>query len=245
MIEYLMEIVLQSHFVKTSSGEFHFKTFEDLDETKPYAIFIHGAHRQLQNALYWQPLAGRIKESFNPFFVDLLGHGESEFHDSPNRISPEQQIIGLLELIMHLQTTYTVGALTLVGRSYGGYIAMKIADELPHRINGLFLIAPAVNSEIIALLNGWKNPVSVFWDSKDPVVNISNFSYILSALPQAKLYAIGSPASFNTFSKYKVYERPDVAGTHIPEREFPDYFFDALEEFKDDVLENLLASKPQ
>ena len=231
-----MEIVLQSHFVKTSSGEFHFETLENLDETKPFAIFIHGGHRELQNARYWQPLSEKIQLLFNPFFVDLLGHGESEFHDSPDPIPAERQIIGLLELIVHLQTTYTIGALTLVGRSYGGYIAMKIADELSHRINGLFLIAPAVNSEIISLLNGWKNPVSVFWDAHDPVINISNFSYIISALPQAKLYSVGSPASFNTFSKYRVFERPEVPGTHIPEREFPNYFLEALEEFREDVL---------
>lgn len=238
-----MEIVFQSHFVKTSSGEFHFETFDKIDEAKPFAIFLHGGHRELQNALYWQPLSSKIKPLFNPVFVDLLGHGESEYHDSETPVPTEQQIIGLLELIMHLQTTFTIGALAIVGRSYGGYLAMKVADELSHRVDGLFLIAPAVDSEIISLLNGWKKPVSVFWDAKDPVVNVSNFSYIISALPQAKLYSIGSPASYNTFSKFRVFERPDVPGTHIPEIEFPEFFLEALTEFREDLLKDFKPSE--
>ena len=231
-----MPVVYQSHFHQTSVGQIHYETLDHFDEAKPSALFIHGAHRTLQKAEFWHPLTDKIQEMFNPIYVDLLGHGKSEFTESDQRIPADKQIIALLELLLEIQTTRAIGSLVVFGRSYGGYLALRLADELQHRVNGLFLIAPAVSSEIISVLTGWKNPVYCFWDSKDPVVNISNFSYIVSSLAHAKLFSVGPPASFNTFSKYKVFERPDVAGTHIPEIEFKDYFIEAVSEFYEDVM---------
>ncbi len=226
-----MEIFHRSEMQDTSVGSLHYLITDPIQETKPFAIFLHGAHRELQNAEYWRPLFDIVGQRFNAVYVDLLGHGQSEFTDQSERVKPELQIIAILEFISHLQVTYPIGLLALVGRSYGGHIAVKVADELKHRVNGLVLIAPSVGSEIISLLGGWKGPTYCFWDAKDPVVNISNFSYVISALPQAKLYSVGNPASHNTFSKHKIFEHPTGDGTHVPEIEFKELFAEAFEDF--------------
>ena len=45
---------------KANNLQLHYMAPSELETGKPYAIFIHGANRKLQNAEYWNPLLGYI-----------------------------------------------------------------------------------------------------------------------------------------------------------------------------------------
>ncbi len=223
---------LQENFFDTSVGRIHYKTVDEEHLLKPndlsIGIFIHGANKTHQNIEFWEPLHEEISKFCIPVYVDLFGHGLSE---TDRETSLDTDVLSIIEIIVELKIKYNK-RIFISGRSYGGLVALTATNQIPEKVEGLILIAPACNSSTINLLNAWKRPVIAFWDSIDPTVNISNFSFLKSAIPHAKLFSIGSPPDHNMFKAEKVFPRPEsVEPTHVPEIVFSKFFIETLEFF--------------
>lgn len=125
---------------KTSSGRTIFYEFQKKGKDVPL-IFLNGLS---DSYLEWKRVASltELKRSF--LFVDLIGQGQSlenEFASGKKydyRISIEQQGQALLELCRHLK----ISEFGLVGFSYGGGLALWLAQNSPERIHELILFLP-------------------------------------------------------------------------------------------------------
>ena len=85
----------------------------------------------------WQPLRTAVGDRFNVIAPDLLGSGAALRWggDRPFCLADEAQSV--VEII-----DATDGPVHLVGHSYGGGVALRIAVERPHRIASLSLYEP-------------------------------------------------------------------------------------------------------
>jgi pimeloyl-ACP methyl ester carboxylesterase len=87
----------------------------------------------------WQPLRTAIGSRFNVLAPDLLESGAALrwCGDGPFRLTDEARAI--VDIIDAIE-----GPIHLVGHSYGGCVALRIAIERPHRVASLSLYEPTV-----------------------------------------------------------------------------------------------------
>lgn len=107
----------------------------------PYVIFIHGAPGS--SADYYDYFRNEeLYERVNLISIDRLGYGYSDFGNSQTSIQQQgeaiQSIIEKACLSQHV---------ILVGHSYGGPIAVRMAMDNPASYKSLLLLAPALDPE--------------------------------------------------------------------------------------------------
>jgi 2-succinyl-6-hydroxy-2,4-cyclohexadiene-1-carboxylate synthase len=99
---------------------------------KPDFLLLHGFMGSGQNFKDALPLLTKFA---NPVTIDLLGHGETEGADSPERFAVEQQVADLKSLIREIFETPPF----LHGYSMGGRLALRYALAYPQTIRGLII----------------------------------------------------------------------------------------------------------
>jgi len=97
-------------------------------------VCIHGLLLDNLSSFYYT-LAPAIAQHADVYLYDLRGHGRSERPDSGYGI--QDSVADLLGLLDHFGLTEPVH---LVGNSYGGFIALRMAIDHPDRVSGLLLI---------------------------------------------------------------------------------------------------------
>ena len=80
-----------------------------------------------------------LKNNFQVIIPDLLGFGFTP-RFSTNQYSPSKIISHLIEIIDNLKISKK---LKIIGASMGGSVALKVADEIPDRIDKIMLFSPA------------------------------------------------------------------------------------------------------
>ena len=80
-----------------------------------------------------------LKNNFHVIIPDLLGFGFTP-RFSTNQYSPSKIISHLIDIIDSLKISKK---LKIIGASMGGSVALKVADELPDRIDKIMLFSPA------------------------------------------------------------------------------------------------------
>lgn len=132
--------MINSSRFKTSSGREIFFEFDSNKKGIP-VIFLNGLSDSYSE---WKKVAG-LTQMDRPFlFVDLIGQGRSldkEFASGKKydyRISIEQQGVALLELCRFLK----ISEFSLAGFSYGGGLALWVAQHEPERVQDLILFLP-------------------------------------------------------------------------------------------------------
>lgn len=85
----------------------------------------------------WQPLAERHLPEYAIAAPDLLGHGRSSW-DAPWTIDAN---VAALAAVLDADST---GPVSVVGHSFGGAIALSLADKRPDLVGALVLLDPAV-----------------------------------------------------------------------------------------------------
>ncbi len=80
-----------------------------------------------------------LKEDFQVIVPDLLGFGFTP-RFSTNQYSPSKIISHLIDIIDSLKISKK---LKIIGASMGGSVALKVADEVPDRIDKIMLFSPA------------------------------------------------------------------------------------------------------
>lgn len=102
-------------------------------EGKPW-LFLHGLFSDMSDLF---PLAERLKEEV--WLVDLPGFGRSPYHHR------EGMIDGYLEAVAQALRELP-SPVHLVGHSFGGYVAAKLAERVPERIEQLYLLQPPLQA---------------------------------------------------------------------------------------------------
>lgn len=101
----------------------------------PPVLMIHGASANAEE--FTHTLAPRLKDSFQIFMVDRPGHGYSERPKRAETLAVQaQQMAGALEALAPGQKA------VIVGHSFGGAVALRLALDRPDLVRGLVLLAP-------------------------------------------------------------------------------------------------------
>jgi len=95
-------------------------------------VFLHGF---TGSAKTWEPIMEQLPGDCCCIAVDLLGHGNSDTPNDPNRYHMKEQLVDLHQLFISLKVT----DFTLVGYSMGGRIALAYALAYPDQVTSLVL----------------------------------------------------------------------------------------------------------
>jgi len=97
-------------------------------------LLLHGS---AGTSAQWRELRGRLAASRRVFAPDLIGYGSS----AP---WPERKDFALTDEVRELlpRLSGCTGGIDVVGYSYGGAVALALAEALPNRIRSLTLIEP-------------------------------------------------------------------------------------------------------
>lgn len=96
----------------------------------PHVVLLHGF---LESAKVWDDLSANLSNEFTIIIPDLPGHG-----DSPS-FAPIHGMKELAALISAILDAERVKNFVLVGHSMGGYVALALASQAPHKVKGLCL----------------------------------------------------------------------------------------------------------
>lgn len=96
-------------------------------------------HSSMSNKIQWSKLSEQLMTEFRIIAIDLYGYGESEFPCSPEQFSLAEEAARTARVIkQHLGDE----RFHLIGHSYGGATALRMAHENPSRILSLGLYEP-------------------------------------------------------------------------------------------------------
>lgn len=96
-------------------------------------------HSSLSTSKQWRTLCNQLKSHFQIINIDLLGYGNAPQVISAKDYSLQTEVIRIEKII---EQTIPEQSFHLVGHSFGGAIALKMAVENTARIRSLHLIEP-------------------------------------------------------------------------------------------------------
>ncbi len=130
------------------------------------ALGLHGWSRR-NGRHTWQPLLGPLAAAGHyAVGVDMPGWGRSE----PITPAPLDRRTALDAVLAILDVLRPGAPAALLGKSWGGDLALGVALEHPERVSGLILTAPAFSD--FARLPELRPPVLLVWAEDDPVIPI-------------------------------------------------------------------------
>lgn len=133
---------------------FRYVEVSDRKYQKPTIIFVHGAPGSSDNYFQFMKDA-KMLASFDMISVDRLGYGYSDFGKA--EVSMIVQAESLASILDEFKSTPTY----LVGHSFGGPVVAKAAVLYPAYVQGIMLLAPAIDPENEKI-------VSIAWMGKTP-----------------------------------------------------------------------------
>lgn len=97
-------------------------------------LYVHGF---ISSRRHWRPVVQRLRlAGWRQLAVDLPGFGESGQLSRPHRLEDYADAVAALLASLGLRPV-------VVGHSFGGMVAVDLADRHPARVGGLVLVAPA------------------------------------------------------------------------------------------------------
>jgi pimeloyl-ACP methyl ester carboxylesterase len=161
-------------FIKLELTTVHGKLLGD--PAAPLVLGIHG-WSQRNGWHTWEPLMKPLAEAgYCVVSVDMPGWGDSPALDSlPLGGSRAVQVV--IDILDGLQKSTAV----LMGKSWGGGVAVQTAVAYPSRISKLILTAPALRD--LDQMAQIQQPVLLTWAEDDPVIPFVMSEPIIIALP--------------------------------------------------------------
>lgn len=148
-------------------------------ETGRLVLGVHG-WSQRNGWHTWEPLMEPLAEAgFRVVSVDMPGWGQS--------VPAQGQVTGeaAMQCVVQMLDELAVAEAVLMGKSWGGDVAVETAVTHPHRITHLILTAPAVrNTNLLAQIS---QPVLLAWAEDDPVIPYKYAAQIAAAMPDCQL----------------------------------------------------------
>ncbi|MNI32625.1 acyl-CoA esterase [compost metagenome] len=98
-------------------------------------IILHGT---FSTSFQLLPMAQQLTQIGNPLYlIDLPGFGRSPFHHNPSILKGFEQ--SLVDFVRSMESKVII-----IGHSFGGYLAAKLLEELPDRIEQIILLQPVL-----------------------------------------------------------------------------------------------------
>lgn len=167
---------MEEIWIDTPSGKVYGMTAGD----GPLVLGLHGWSQR--NAWHtWEPLIEPLASGgFRVVSVDMPGWGKSPaIGDS--RLSPEQAV----EVVLALLDALGAETAALMGKSWGGGVALQTALDHPQRVTKLMLTAPAYRD--FGRLEQLRQPVLLAWAKDDSVIPIGHAREYIERVPDIRL----------------------------------------------------------
>ena len=108
------------------------------DTSAPPVLMIHGASANAREFTF--TLAPRLDDRFHVLMADRPGHGYSERPEASETLAVQAaQMAGALKALAPGRKA------VVVGHSYGGAVALRLALDYPELVTGLVLLAPVTH----------------------------------------------------------------------------------------------------
>ncbi|ABI77493.1 hydrolase, alpha/beta fold family [Hyphomonas neptunium ATCC 15444] len=121
--------------------------------TAPVVLMIHGASANARE--FTGTLAPRLETDMRVLMADRPGHGYSERFDGAETLAAQaRQMAGLLDQLAPDQKA------VIVGHSFGGAVALRIALDRPDLVSGLVLLAPVTHDWGEGSGTAWYNSIA-------------------------------------------------------------------------------------
>ena len=121
-------------------------------DSLPLVLFVHGSPGSSSGYLdYLQDT--RLLENTQMIAVDRPGFGQSNF--GKTEISLEKQAKAFLPILEKYKSNKTI----LVGHSFGGPVIAKMAMDFPHLVDGLVIVAGAIDPDLEPN-EWWRKPLN-------------------------------------------------------------------------------------
>lgn len=199
-------------------GELNIRYLELVrDSTLPYVVFIHGAPGSLSDyEAYFKDK--KLYSKLNLLSIDRPGYGYSNFGNSETSIKRQSKTIhSAIEKIC--QNNQVI----IVGHSYGGPIALRMAIDYPSAYKGLILLAPALdpeNEKVIKLARipmiqpfRWLTPPALKVAADEKNTHIEELQKMLGYYDQLKIPVCHIHGDEDSLVPY---ENLDFSIKHIP-----------------------------
>jgi 3-oxoadipate enol-lactonase len=121
----------------------------------PHVVFIHAGG---VDGRMWHPLAERI-DGLRLHIPDLRGHGSTPL--PPGEYAHADDLLRLLDDLR-------IKRATLVGASFGGWVALQLATKAPERVKGLALLA---STRLDRDDSQWSPQIISFWEKEEALVD--------------------------------------------------------------------------
>lgn len=92
------------------------------------------------SSIHWRKIVPYLQGRFRVIAPDLIGFGDTASWNRGRELTHDDQAALVLGMLDHAGE----GAVRLVGHSYGGAVAMRLALRRPERVKSLFLIEPVL-----------------------------------------------------------------------------------------------------
>lgn len=146
----------------------------------PLVLGLHG-WSQRNGWHTWEPLIKPLAAGgFRVVSVDMPGWGNSPA-TGDGRLSPEEAVGVILALLDALGAETAV----LMGKSWGGGVALQVALDHPARVTKLILTAPAFRD--FGRLEQLSQPVLLAWAKDDGVIPIDYADEYTGRAPDVRL----------------------------------------------------------
>jgi len=102
------------------------------------SVAVVALHASASSARQWQPLAAALAPRFRVHAVDLHGHGERPPWRGAGALALDDEVALVAPVLA------ACGDVHLVGHSYGGAVAIKVAAMYPKHVRSLTLYEPVM-----------------------------------------------------------------------------------------------------
>jgi len=170
-------------WIETEFGKVFGKTAGPVDSRPPDGRLILGLHGWSQRNGWhtWQPLMAPLAAAgFRVVSVDMPGWGQS-VPAKPGPMMGETAVACVLQILDGLKVETAI----LMGKSWGGGVAVKTAVSHPRRVSHLILTAPAARDQ--AQLAQLTQPVLLAWAEDDPVIPFQYAVQFAAVIPNCQL----------------------------------------------------------
>lgn len=168
---------MESQFIVTLSGKIH----AQVAGTGDAVILIHGYSPQFNSWRTWQKNIAALAHTYRVYALDLLGYGASDKPALSSNVEFQANALG------ELLDAETLARAALIGLSWGGAIAQRLAARVPTRVSKLVLVDSASDTSSWEKLRAQKIPTLITWDEDDAVIPVERAHALVRALPHARL----------------------------------------------------------
>lgn len=103
----------------------------------PTVVLLHSS---MSYRGQWRPLMERLRGRYRLIALDLAGYGDTPFPDHPERFWLDDEVALMASALTEILEPDE--PFHLVGHSYGGGVALRLAYDMPYRVSSLALFEP-------------------------------------------------------------------------------------------------------